>query len=31
LLENLGSPVLEPAEVIGSPTVTHVKYRLRRG
>ena len=28
LLENVGDPTLEPIEVIGSPTVTHVKYRV---
>ena len=28
LLENVGDPVLEPIEVIASPTVTHVKYRI---
>ena len=30
LLENVGSPVLEPVEVIASPAVTHVKYRVVR-
>jgi dihydrofolate reductase len=28
LLENVGDPVLEPLEVIGSPRVTHIKYRV---
>jgi len=28
LLENVGEPVLEPLDVIGSPAVTHIKYRL---
>jgi dihydrofolate reductase len=28
LLENIGDPVLEPAQVVASPTVTHVKYRV---
>ena len=30
LLENVGDPTLEPVEVIASPTVTHVKYRVIR-
>lgn len=30
LLENVGDPVLEPIEVVASPTVTHVKYRVTR-
>jgi len=28
LLENVGDPILEPVEVIASPAVTHVKYRV---
>ena len=28
LLENVGDPVLEPIEVIASPAVTHIKYRV---
>jgi dihydrofolate reductase len=28
LLENVGDPQLEPVEVVGSPAVTHVKYRV---
>jgi dihydrofolate reductase len=28
LLENVGDPKLEPLEVVGSPGVTHVKYRI---
>jgi dihydrofolate reductase len=30
LLEHVGDPTLEPVEVIGSPAVTHVKYRVVR-
>ena len=30
LLENVGDPKLEPVEVVGSPAVTHVKYRVVR-
>jgi dihydrofolate reductase len=30
LLENVGGPTLEPIEVIASPNVTHVKYRVLR-
>jgi dihydrofolate reductase len=30
LLENVGDPTLEPIEVIASPRVTHVKYRVTR-
>jgi dihydrofolate reductase len=30
LLENAGKPKLEQVEVIGSPAVTHVKYRVVR-
>jgi dihydrofolate reductase len=30
LLENVGDPVLEPVEVVASPVVTHVRYRVRR-
>ena len=29
LLDNVGDPVLEPAEVVASPKVTHVRYRIR--
>jgi dihydrofolate reductase len=28
LLENVGDPVLEPVEVIASPAVTHIRYRV---
>jgi dihydrofolate reductase len=28
LLENVGDPTLEPVEVVGSPAVTHVRYRI---
>jgi dihydrofolate reductase len=28
LLENVGDPKLEPVEVVASPTVTHVRYRV---
>jgi dihydrofolate reductase len=28
LLENVGDPVLEPVEVIASPQVTHIRYRV---
>jgi len=28
LLEDVGDPTLEPVEVVASPTVTHVKYRV---
>ena len=28
LLENVGDPRLEPVEVVASPAVTHVKYRV---
>jgi dihydrofolate reductase len=28
LLEDVGSPVLEPVKVVASPAVTHVKYRV---
>ena len=28
LLENVGDPKLEPVEVVASPAVTHVKYRI---
>jgi dihydrofolate reductase len=31
LLENVGDPVLEPVEVVASPAVTHVRYRVVRG
>jgi dihydrofolate reductase len=30
LLENVGDPVLEPVEVLGSPAVTHITYRVGR-
>ena len=30
LLENVGDPKLEPVEVIASPAVTHVRYRVAR-
>ena len=30
LLENVGDPRLEPVEVVASPAVTHVKYRVAR-
>lgn len=30
LLEDAGDPVLEPVDVVASPAVTHVKYRVRR-
>jgi dihydrofolate reductase len=30
LLENVGDPALEPVEVIASPSVTHLRYRLVR-
>jgi dihydrofolate reductase len=30
LLENVGDPTLEPVKVVGSPAVTHVKYRVVR-
>jgi dihydrofolate reductase len=30
LLENVGDPTLEPVKVVGSPGVTHVKYRVVR-
>jgi dihydrofolate reductase len=30
LLENAGKPTLEPVEVVASPAVTHVKYRVVR-
>ncbi|HTP23980.1 MAG TPA: dihydrofolate reductase family protein [Solirubrobacteraceae bacterium] len=29
LLENVGDPTLEPIEVVASPAVTHVRYRVR--
>ena len=31
LLEGVGDPVLEPIEVIASPAVTHVRYRVGGG
>jgi dihydrofolate reductase len=30
LLENVGDPTLEPVKVVGSPAVTHIKYRVVR-
>ena len=30
LLENVGHPKLEPVAVVGSPAVTHVRYRVAR-
>jgi dihydrofolate reductase len=30
LLENVGDPILEPVEVIATPAVTHVRYRVVR-
>ena len=30
LLENVGDPTLEPIEVVASPAVTHVRYRVVR-
>lgn len=30
LLTNVGDPTLEPVEVVGSPAVTHVKYKVVR-
>jgi dihydrofolate reductase len=30
LLEDVGDPTLETIEVIASPAVTHVKYRVAR-
>jgi dihydrofolate reductase len=30
LLDNIGNPKLEPVEVVASPAVTHVKYRVLR-
>jgi dihydrofolate reductase len=30
LLEDVGDPTLEPVEVVASPAVTHVKYRVVR-
>jgi dihydrofolate reductase len=30
LLENVGAPRLEPVEVVASPAVTHIRYRVRR-
>jgi dihydrofolate reductase len=30
LLEDVGHPTLEPVDVIASPAVTHVKYRVVR-
>jgi dihydrofolate reductase len=30
LLEDVGDPVLEPIEVVASPAVTHIKYRISK-
>jgi len=30
LLEDVGDPVLEPIEVVASPAVTHIKYRIAK-
>ena len=30
LLDNAGDPALEPVDVVASPAVTHVKYRVKR-
>jgi dihydrofolate reductase len=30
LLENVGDPVMKPIDVIASPAVTHIKYRIVR-
>jgi dihydrofolate reductase len=30
LLENVGDPKLEPVEVVASPAVTHIRYRVAR-
>jgi dihydrofolate reductase len=30
LLEDIGDPVLEPIEVVASPAVTHIRYRIAR-
>ena len=30
LLEGVGDPQLEPIEVVGSPKVTHIRYRIRK-
>jgi dihydrofolate reductase len=30
LLENVGEPQLQPVEVIASPAVTHIRYRVHR-
>jgi dihydrofolate reductase len=30
LLEGVGDPTLEPVEVVASPAVTHIKYRVLR-
>ena len=31
LLEGVGHPVMEPVKVVASASVTHVKYRIRKG
>jgi dihydrofolate reductase len=28
LLQNVGDPILEPIQVVASPAVTHVRYRV---
>ncbi len=28
IFDDVGDPVLEPLAVVGSPTVTHVRYRV---
>ena len=30
LLENVGNPLLEPIDVVASPAVTHIKYRVAK-
>jgi dihydrofolate reductase len=30
LLENVGEPRTTPVEVVASPTVTHIRYRIER-
>jgi dihydrofolate reductase len=30
LFEDVGDPRLEPVEVVASPAVTHIKYRVAR-
>jgi dihydrofolate reductase len=31
LLEKVGNPLLEPVEVVPSPAVTHIRYRIQHG